>query len=163
MENTMSNLIRVKLVCAMVGFCIWPAMENVNGQGGRADYERALGLRAATANKVFKQQIRPNWSSDNTRFWYRNDLADGEREFVMVAVKAGKLVACDQETTFQGCHAAAFIRIVAPKAPGPLRGAVDSGLGNPEILAVRPQIANVPSCKARKGQIKKDRKKISYL
>ena len=90
MENTMSNSIRVRLVCAMVGFCLWPAMEDANGQGRRADYERALGLRKATANKVFKQRLRPNWSSDNTRFWYRNDLAGGEREFVMVDVKAGK-------------------------------------------------------------------------
>jgi dipeptidyl-peptidase-4 len=90
MENTMSNLNRVKIVCVMVGLFIWPAMENANGQGGKADYERALGLKKATANKVFKQHIRPNWSSDNARFWYRNDLADGEREFVIVDVKAGK-------------------------------------------------------------------------
>jgi len=90
MRNTMSNAIRVRLVCAMVGFCLWPAIDNAAGQGTRADYERALGLREATANKVFKQRLRPNWSSDNTRFWYRNDLADGQREFVMVDVKAGK-------------------------------------------------------------------------
>ena len=86
----MSDSIRVRLLCAFVGFCLWPAMEDTKAQGTRADYERALGLREATANKVFKQQVRPNWSSDNTRFWYRNNLTDGEREFVMVDVKAGE-------------------------------------------------------------------------
>ena len=76
MENTMSDPIRARLLYAVVGLCLWPAVENANGQGTRADYERAFGLREATANKVFKQQVRPNWSSDNTRFWYRNDLAE---------------------------------------------------------------------------------------
>lgn len=58
-------------------------------QGTRSDYERSLGLRDATANKVFRDRVTPHWFADNTRFWYRNDLADNAREFIVVDVWAG--------------------------------------------------------------------------
>jgi len=35
-------------------------------------------------SRAYKTRIRPNWFADNTRFWYRNDLADGVRQFIMV-------------------------------------------------------------------------------
>ncbi len=67
-------------------------------QGTKADYERANGLRKATTNKVFKSRITPNWFADNTRFWYRNELADGMREFIVVdAVKGTRDPAFDHE------------------------------------------------------------------
>ena len=67
-------------------------------QGTKADYERANGLRKATTNKVFKSRITPNWFADNARFWYRNELADGMREFILVdAVKGTREPAFDHE------------------------------------------------------------------
>ena len=54
------------------------------GQGTRADYERANQLRRLTENKVFRAQVKPHWFADNKRFWYRNDLSAGRREFVVV-------------------------------------------------------------------------------
>lgn len=38
---------------------------------------------------VYKTQITPNWFADNTRFWYRNDLRGGEREFIVVDAGRG--------------------------------------------------------------------------
>jgi dipeptidyl-peptidase 4 len=61
-----------------------------HAQGTRADYERALRLREATANKVFKQSVKPQWLPGNTNFWYRNDLAGGAREFVFVDAMKGE-------------------------------------------------------------------------
>jgi len=58
-------------------------------QGTRADYERANNLRRLTDNKVFKSQVKPHWFTNNTRFWYRNDLAGGRREFVLVDAEKG--------------------------------------------------------------------------
>ena len=67
-------------------------------QGTKADYERSRGLRRLTANKVFKSRVKPNWLADNVRFWYRNDLADGMCEFVLVdAVKGTRQPAFDHE------------------------------------------------------------------
>jgi dipeptidyl-peptidase-4 len=59
-------------------------------QGTRADYERAANLRQQTQNKVFKSRVQPNWFENNRRFWYRNDLANGQREFIVVDAVKGK-------------------------------------------------------------------------
>jgi len=57
--------------------------------GTRSEYERAMALRKETANKVFKQRVSPHWFAENTKFWYRNDLAGGVREFILVDCEAG--------------------------------------------------------------------------
>ena len=58
-------------------------------QGTRCDYERALNLRKITANKVFKQRVTAHWLAGNTKFWYRNDLAEEAREFILVNAETG--------------------------------------------------------------------------
>src|SRR5947207_1600469 len=71
---------------------------SAHGQGTRADYERANSLRKLTANKVFKTEVKAHWFGNDTRFWYRNDLAGGGREFVLVdAEKATRRLAFDHE------------------------------------------------------------------
>jgi len=39
--------------------------------------------------RVYKMHITPHWIDDGTRFWYRNDLPNNEREFVLVDVVQG--------------------------------------------------------------------------
>jgi dipeptidyl aminopeptidase/acylaminoacyl peptidase len=65
------------------------AARDAGAQGTRSDYERALGLRDATANKVFRDRVTPHWFADNARFWYRNDLSGDAREFILVDARAG--------------------------------------------------------------------------
>ena len=60
-----------------------------SAQGTRADYERANNLSKLFANKVFKTRVNPNWFARGTKFWYRNDLKDGAREFVVVDASPG--------------------------------------------------------------------------
>jgi dipeptidyl aminopeptidase/acylaminoacyl peptidase len=67
----------------------FPAAPNLPAQGTRADYERAAARRKLTENKVFKATVKPHWFADNTRFWYRNDLAEGAREFLLVDATNG--------------------------------------------------------------------------
>jgi len=38
---------------------------------------------------VYKDRITPHWSSDNTCFWYRNDLSGHTREFILVNAERG--------------------------------------------------------------------------
>jgi len=38
---------------------------------------------------VYKGQITPHWFQENTRFWYRNDLRDGAKEFIVVDAEHG--------------------------------------------------------------------------
>ena len=53
-------------------------------QGTKADYERADKLAERTRNTVFRAKVDAHWLPGNERFWYRNDMADGKREFVLV-------------------------------------------------------------------------------
>jgi hypothetical protein len=59
-------------------------------QGTVADYLRSAGLRSRFDKKVFKTKIEPHWSANNKRLWYRNDLADGKREYIQVDIDAAK-------------------------------------------------------------------------
>src|SRR5262245_46816701 len=38
---------------------------------------------------VYKSRIAPNWFANDTRFWYRNDLRGGTKEFILVNVEKG--------------------------------------------------------------------------
>src|SRR5262245_54751141 len=38
---------------------------------------------------VYKARINPHWFQNNTRFWYRNDLRDGAKEFIVVDAEKG--------------------------------------------------------------------------
>ena len=58
-------------------------------QGTKSDYDRAAGLSKLLANKVFRDRVRPNWLEGNNRFWYRNDLADGVSEYILIDAEAG--------------------------------------------------------------------------
>jgi dipeptidyl aminopeptidase/acylaminoacyl peptidase len=55
----------------------------------QAAYQRA-GEARRPRGTVYKAEIRPHWFHDNTRFWYRNDLAGGTREFILVDAEPGK-------------------------------------------------------------------------
>src|SRR6516225_4253264 len=39
------------------------------------------------ARGVYKATLTPHWFADNTRFWYRNDLRGGTKEFILVDVE----------------------------------------------------------------------------
>lgn len=61
----------------------------VLAQGTAGDYERAGTLRQRFSGKVFRASVEPHWFEGDTKFWYRNDLADGKKEFVVVDVARG--------------------------------------------------------------------------
>ena len=49
--------------------------------------------------RVFKGRIAPHWFHENTRFWYRNDLRGGAKEFVLVDAERGtRATAFDHES-----------------------------------------------------------------
>lgn len=53
-------------------------------QGTKSDYERARTLGKRAEGKVYRASVKPNWIAEEPRFWYRNDLAGGRREFILV-------------------------------------------------------------------------------
>jgi dipeptidyl-peptidase 4 len=106
------------------------ASSPVRAQGTRADYERAAQLRELTANKVFKTRIRPVWFEDNTRFWYRNDLAGGAREFIVVDARQGT-----RQPAFDHIRLAAALNELTGKELDPARLPIDR-LEWPELGAL---------------------------
>ena len=78
------------LISAFAAFLLLVGLRGtLPAQGTRSDYERANSLRSRTDGKVFKTRVTPHWFAANTRFWYRNDLAGAQREFVLVSAVAG--------------------------------------------------------------------------
>ena len=68
-------------------------------QGTRADYARADALLDQTANKSFREYIRPQWIAGGTSFWYANALSDNKTEYVKVdAVRGERTVVTDRPT-----------------------------------------------------------------
>lgn len=59
----------------------------------RAEVAASFGRQAdhgeVTRQPVFKMRIEPHWFGDNTRFWYRNALEGGRREFILADAAKG--------------------------------------------------------------------------
>ena len=61
-----------------------------------ASFERQADYGDVTRQPVFKMHLEPHWFGDDTRFWYRNALAQGRREFLLAdAVKGVRVPAFD--------------------------------------------------------------------
>src|ERR1041385_1964772 len=64
-----------------------PADENPQQQQQRRG---GGGRRGGPERGVYKAAIAPHWFQNNTRFWYRNDLRGGAKEFIVVDAEKGK-------------------------------------------------------------------------
>ncbi|UCC99792.1 MAG: DPP IV N-terminal domain-containing protein, partial [Phycisphaerales bacterium] len=73
---------------------------NVTGQSIKSGYyiqdinipelsPRAWSQRGRRVQGYYKARITPHWFNDNTCFWYRNDLKDDTREFILVDAEQG--------------------------------------------------------------------------
>ena len=55
------------------------------------------------AQRVYRDRVQPKWFGDQSQFWYRNDLPDAKREFVLVdANKATRSPAFDHAAVAAG-------------------------------------------------------------
>src|SRR5262249_58967545 len=54
------------------------------GDPWAAPQPQQRGSRTDAFSLVLKARITPHWFGDHTRFWYRNDLHDGAKEFILV-------------------------------------------------------------------------------
>ncbi|KAB2644978.1 MAG: prolyl oligopeptidase family serine peptidase [Verrucomicrobia bacterium] len=70
------------------------------------------------AGAVYRQKVTPNWFENNARFWYRNDLRGGTREFILVdAVKGTRQPAFDHAKLAAALAKAAGAEFQADKLP----------------------------------------------
>jgi len=59
-----------------------PAQQDESPQQRRGRFEQG-------PRRVFKDRVTPHWFANDTRFWYRNDLRGGGREFILVDAAGG--------------------------------------------------------------------------
>ena len=64
------------------------ALDPPLGDPWRSPQQVDRGPRAGQG-LVFKSRLTPHWFDQNKRFWYRNDLAGGTREFIVVDAERG--------------------------------------------------------------------------
>lgn len=60
--------------------------------GAATDDGRQPPPQAAARSRgdgIYKSRVTPHWFAGNTRFWYRNDLSGGAREFILVDAERG--------------------------------------------------------------------------
>lgn len=58
-------------------------------QGTREDYASFDRFNATVAGRVTHERFEPTWIDGGSRFWFRDDGAGGEREFVLVDAEKG--------------------------------------------------------------------------
>jgi dipeptidyl-peptidase-4 len=59
--------------------------------------------QTADAQRVYRDRVQPKWFGNQSQFWYRNDLPDGKREFILVdANKASRTSAFDHAAVAAG-------------------------------------------------------------
>jgi dipeptidyl aminopeptidase/acylaminoacyl peptidase len=56
----------------------------------QAQRRRGAGRFGGRIEGMYKAQITPHWFAHNSRFWYRNDLRGGAKEFILVDAEQGK-------------------------------------------------------------------------
>ena len=55
----------------------------------KQSYERADRLQELVRGKTYKLKVDPHWFDKEHHFWYRNDLREGAKEFVVVETEKG--------------------------------------------------------------------------
>ena len=51
------------------------------------------------SGRIYRARVTPHWFANNTRFWYRNDLPGGAREFILIdAVRGAREQAFDHQS-----------------------------------------------------------------
>lgn len=67
---------------------------------------------------VYKAQVSPHWFANNTRFWYRNDLPGGTKEFILVDAERGtRERAFDHQKLAAALSEAAGTNVLADRLP----------------------------------------------
>lgn len=79
----------------------------------------ALVCAAGAAEpRVWRDRVAPHWSADRSRFWYRNDLPHGGREFLLVdAAHATRQPAFDHARVAQSLGVSLNRALAADKLP----------------------------------------------
>src|SRR6266566_2819362 len=66
-----------------------PTLRRSDASAASAAAQQRRGEVGGPERGVYKARINPHWFQNNTRFWYRNDLRDGAKEFIVLDAEHG--------------------------------------------------------------------------
>ena len=85
--------LKTLLICALVhqASAILAATSDLVPATNRIDTttQQRRGRFGAPERGVYKARINPHWFQNDARFWYRNDLKGGAKEFILVEAERG--------------------------------------------------------------------------
>ena len=84
------RFVGIRAFACLIAAALPPVVSRAGDEGSKAAYARADSLAESTRNKVFKSRVRPEWLSGGRRFWYRNELPDEGREYILVDAEKGE-------------------------------------------------------------------------
>src|ERR1051326_7031344 len=100
------------------GHAIAAPAEETLAATNRIDTQQRRGRFGAPDRGVYKTQITPHWFDKDSRFWYRNDLSAGRKEFVVVnAEKGTRAPAFDHQKLAESLSKAAGESFTSDKLP----------------------------------------------
>ena len=90
----------------------------VNAQITQEDYQRSLQWNRLCEGKVLNARLTPNWFARGERFWYRKELTNGQREFIVVdAVRGERRPAFDHAKVAAALSRVMKKEVAAPRLP----------------------------------------------
>ncbi len=66
-----------------------PALRQRENPQQQQQQRRGRGGFGGRVEGMYKSQVNANWFANNTKFWYRNDLSGGAKEFILVDAEKG--------------------------------------------------------------------------
>ena len=76
--------------CKMKKSSVRIRWSTLSGVLGLALVALAQGAETNPSPRLYRSKVEPHWFADNQRFWYRNDLRGGAREFIVVDAEHGQ-------------------------------------------------------------------------
>ncbi|MGH7973551.1 MAG: hypothetical protein ACREIC_32950, partial [Limisphaerales bacterium] len=66
-----------------------PAQSSPLPDGAATESPQQRRPNGRSVRGVYKSRVVPHWFHNNSMFWYRNDLHDGMKEFIVVNAERG--------------------------------------------------------------------------
>jgi dienelactone hydrolase len=96
MLNEIIHSLKRTVLCALVVSTVLPATSQTatgdsqqTGITNQASQQRRGGRFGGGERGVYRSRVAPQWFANETKFWYRNDLAGGTKEFILVDAEKG--------------------------------------------------------------------------
>lgn len=95
MKLSIHRKISIRLIFLVISFLasdmVTAVEQNYRGQESTNTLQasRRRSQSGFSSSGMYKSQVLANWFAENTRFWYRNDLRDNKKEFILVDAEKG--------------------------------------------------------------------------